>query len=91
VGDKASKLILAVLQELEVKDPVVEAFEKAKLERVSDLGKKRPEAEAKIKKTAPKNDAVLKGLLAAWDEENAQASGAAFPPLPADKQIPARR
>jgi hypothetical protein len=85
-----SKIILDILQRLEVKDPVDEAFEKAKLIYVSDLdlGKGRAAARTTITKTAPGNDEVLKALLAAWDAENPPTGNVT--PLPAGKQIPAQ-
>ena len=77
--DQSKKLIVDVLQELEVNDKVVSAFESAKLQFVSQLGKTRADATATIKKAAPGNDTVLKGLLAVWDSENSAADGGGSP------------
>lgn len=79
------KLILDVLQELEVKDSVVTAF--AKVEYVIDLGKKRTDAEARIAELAPGDAAVRTGLLAAWDSEKRAATDADAPATDQKKTI----
>jgi hypothetical protein len=88
MADQTRKLILDVLQELEVDDTIVAAFEK--LVYITELGDDRSKAEAKIRNIAPGNASVVNALLAAWDAEKRSAGGDAIPILPGNKQIPRR-